>query len=517
MEPYSAWYCYTCQKYEVPQAGAQAVTTYGIGSGQYVNAAPTTCSKCGRELSAGQCYFCLADEMIAAAESSIDSAKKAGATTGKIEEKLLHSKRLVSEGKPDQAISVAEAAEEDARDVREKHKNAKKLMTQLEDDLDKLAQNEVNTSTADNQLQLARNFLRSGNYEKAIEFLTKAQEFATQQAEKSGLKPKRQTVRKPRYSHGWPSCPDCGNMVKKEDEICPFCDAPLFEDVPADAVTASPPAKPGLPATGDDDEAPVGATLGLRTMMSEKDVGKIPVAPGVEVKPGGPAGLTKPVVPTPAPTPTAPAKEGICPNCNEEVEPDWTKCPFCSGALGAKAAPAPVPTPVSKPAPTPTAPVAPPKPETQKCPSCGSDIEVGWKRCPVCMSPVKPVAPAPTPPPKPTPAVQPTKPPPPPPPKPVGPTAPTKPVEPAKPPQGLPPPPPPPPAGGEKEKTDAELKVIEAEVKALDSKGINTAHAKNLIRLAQSFMKGGAPDKAQRYVRKARQAVDELKADQPNA
>jgi len=127
---------------------------------------------------------------------------------------------------------------------------------------------------------------------------------------------------------------------------------------------------------------------------------------------------------------------------------------------------------------------------------------------PVKAAPPKPVEvpkPAP-PPPKPTPTVLPPKPTP---PKPAV-------VPPPKPTEGKPalPPPPPPPMGGPgKEQIEGELSGIEAEVKALDAKGINTAHAKNLIRLAQSFLKGGAPDKAQRYVRKARQAVDELKQD----
>jgi rubrerythrin len=455
----------------------------------------TTCSKCGRELAGGQCYYCLADEMIAAADSSIESAKQAGATTGKIEEKLLHARRLVAEAKPDQAISVAEEAEEDAKKVREKHKTAKRLMSQLEDDLDKLAQESVNTSTADNQLQLARNFLRSGNYEKAIEFLTKAQDWTTQQAEKAGIKPKKTMVKKPRYSGPFPTCPECGNVVQKTQETCPYCEAPLFEEVPADQVEVAQPTKP-TPATGDDED-PSTSTLGLRSMMSEKDVGKIPVAPGVEAKPSIPVSPTKPV----QPAPTTPVKEGVCPNCGEEVESEWTKCPFCSAALVAKTVAPPKPAP---PPPPPPKPVEVAKPETVKCTSCGSDIEAGWKRCPVCMSPVK-AAPAPMPqkpaPPPPKP-VEAAKPPPP------------KPVEPTKPGQ-LPPPPPPPPSGEPgKEQIDAEVKAIEAEVKALDAKGINTAHAKNLIRLAQSFQKGGAPDKAQRYVRKARQAVDEMKQDQ---
>ena len=495
LEPYSAWYCYTCQKYEVPQT--LDTTSYVTGS-SYVASQPTNCSKCGRALSGGQCYFCLADEMIAAADSSIESAKQAGATTGKIEEKLLHARRLVADNKPDQAISVAEEAEEDAKKVREKHKIAKRLMTQLEDDLDKLAQESVNTSTADNQLQLARNFLRSGNYEKAIEFLTKAQEWTTQQAEKAGIKPKRTTVKKPRYSGPFPTCPDCGNVVAKTQEVCPYCEAPLFEEVPVDLVETAQPVKPA-PATGDDD-IPSGSTLGLRSMISEKDVGKVPVAPGVEVKPSIPVSPTKPV----GPAQTVSVKEGVCPNCTEEVEAEWTKCPFCSAALVAKVAPAP---PKPTPTPPPPKPVEVAKPEAVKCTSCGSDIEAGWKRCPVCMSPVKaapvPMPQKPAPPPKPV-ADQPQKPAPPPP----------KPVEGAKPTPPLPPPPPPPSGEPGKEQVDAEVKGIEAEVKALDAKGVNTAHAKNLLRLAQSFQKGGASDKAQRYVRKARQAVDEMKQDQ---
>jgi hypothetical protein len=77
----------------------------------------------------------------------------------------------------------------------------------------------------------------------------------------------------------------------------------------------------------------------------------------------------------------------------------------------------------------------------------------------------------------------------------------------------LPPPPPPPPpsTGSPKEKAIGEIGEIETRIKALEAKGENTTHAKNLLRLAQSFVKGGSYDKAQRYIRKARQAVGEIK------
>jgi len=503
LEPYSAWYCYTCEKYEMPQA------TGGYTETEDYSSYSTQCPTCGREMSAGQCYYCLAEEMITAANSSIDAARKAGASIGKIEEKLHHAQRVLSEDRPDMAIDIAEEAEEQAKNIRQKHKHAKTMMSTLEDDLDKLAQFDVNTSTADNQLQLARNFIRSGNYEKALDFLKKSQGFADNAAIKAGIKKKKTTVRKPRYSSDYPACPECGNVVKEDQDECPYCDAPLFEEVSAEEAAAAEASKghPGMKASG------------LGALISEKDVGKVAPIEGSVVKPQIPGQETKPAPPPtpepPKPEPEKVVEDGKCFECGEEVELDWAKCPFCSTSLKKPPKPAPPkPEPEVKPAPPPKP--APPKPEPEpvaealKCGNCKSEIEAGWKRCPVCMSPIttKEAEPAP-PPPKPAPPkpeVEPAPPPPKPaPPKPEKPTG--------DEPKPLPPPPPPMPPAGDSPKAKAKTEITELEtrIKALEGKGANATHAKNLLRLAQSFVKGGAFDKAQRYIRKARQAVDEIK------
>jgi hypothetical protein len=60
-------------------------------------------------------------------------------------------------------------------------------------------------------------------------------------------------------------------------------------------------------------------------------------------------------------------------------------------------------------------------------------------------------------------------------------------------------------AGG----TKAEYDALERKFTEMEGKGVKVAHAKNIARLAQSFIKGGDFVKAQRYIKKAEKALEE--------
>jgi hypothetical protein len=405
--------------------------------------------------------------MIAAAEEAIHEAARSGVSVGKIEEDVHQAKIALREEDFSKAAAIAEKAEEKANKMKEQHKKIKRQFTVVEDMLDKLAQFDVNTSTADNQVQLAKNFMRSANYTKVLEFLNKAENFAREASEKAGVPLKAEKKKGRRlFSADFPSCPECNNVLQGEPDECPYCGKDLWDS-----------------GEGEEGEGDV-------QLISETQV-----VPGIATSDGG--------------TEAEAAQAGKCPSCGEEVESDWKRCPFCNISLEA--------APPSKPAPPPKEEAPPPKPvpipvpikETPSCASCGSEIEEGWKRCPVCMASLT-EAPPPKPAPPPKEEAPPPKPAPPPkeeapPPKPAPP-----PKEEAPPPKPTPPPPKTPP-GDPKAKVTAELANVEKFIEELTGKGLNTAHAKNLIRLAQSFIKGGSFDKAERYVRKARQAGEDLK------
>lgn len=57
--------------------------------------------------------------------------------------------------------------------------------------------------------------------------------------------------------------------------------------------------------------------------------------------------------------------------------------------------------------------------------------------------------------------------------------------------------------------TKAEYDALERKFTEMEGKGVKVAHAKNIARLAQSFIKGGDYVKAQRYIKKAEKALEE--------
>lgn len=118
--------------------------------------------------------------------------------------------------------------------------------------------------------------------------------------------------------------------------------------------------------------------------------------------------------------------------------------------------------------------------EPQKCPGCGEPVEAGWKRCPNCTTqlgtPEVPQAP-----------VQPSG------------GAMTATASEAKDPEYL--------------AAEKEIKEVGAELEKLEKRGENVAHARNLLKLAVSFLRGGSYEKATRYTRKVRNVLDEKKEE----
>jgi tetratricopeptide (TPR) repeat protein len=118
--------------------------------------------------------------------------------------------------------------------------------------------------------------------------------------------------------------------------------------------------------------------------------------------------------------------------------------------------------------------------EAPKCPGCGEPVEAGWKRCPNCTTQLG------------------------------GPAVATAPVQ---------------PAGGGMTATaseakdpeylaaEKEIKEVGAELEKLEKRGENVAHARNLLKLAVSFLRGGSYEKATRYTRKVRNVLDEKKEE----
>jgi tetratricopeptide (TPR) repeat protein len=60
---------------------------------------------------------------------------------------------------------------------------------------------------------------------------------------------------------------------------------------------------------------------------------------------------------------------------------------------------------------------------------------------------------------------------------------------------------------------EKEIKEVGAELDKLEKRGENVAHARNLLKLAMSFLRGGSFEKATRYARKVKNVLDENKEE----
>ena len=64
---------------------------------------------------------------------------------------------------------------------------------------------------------------------------------------------------------------------------------------------------------------------------------------------------------------------------------------------------------------------------------------------------------------------------------------------------------------------EKEIKEVEAELEALERKGESVAHARNLLKLAMSFLRGGSYEKATRYARKVKNVLEERELEAKKA
>jgi tetratricopeptide (TPR) repeat protein len=138
------------------------------------------------------------------------------------------------------------------------------------------------------------------------------------------------------------------------------------------------------------------------------------------------------------------------------------------------------------------APAAPAAPTV--CPACGEAVEPTWKRCPSCTTQLQPDQPATAGPP----AVAP------------GPSATV--ASPLAGPAVFAEAQPKPAGEGESAAAEREIREVEAELEKMEKAGQNVAHARNLLKLAISFLRGGSYEKATRYARKVRNVLDEKKS-----
>jgi len=112
------------------------------------------------------------------------------------------------------------------------------------------------------------------------------------------------------------------------------------------------------------------------------------------------------------------------------------------------------------------------------CPACGEGVEPGWKRCPSCTAELHPAAALAA-------ETEPAAP------SGAGPAAASE---------------------GDAATAEKEINEVEAELDRLEKAGQNVAHARNLLKLAISFLRGGSYEKATRYARKVKNVLEEKKS-----
>ncbi len=124
------------------------------------------------------------------------------------------------------------------------------------------------------------------------------------------------------------------------------------------------------------------------------------------------------------------------------------------------------------------------------CPACGEAVEQGWRRCPSCAGPLARPEPGKEEAPRALISIVPTPP---------APEAPARPPEPG------------PAKDPDYEAAEKEILAVEAELEALEKRGESVVHARNLLKLSRSFLRGGSYEKATRYARKVMNVLEERK------
>jgi rubrerythrin len=172
------------------------------------------CPECGTTMDEeGACPFCEANEAIDSVEHRVVELKKDGFILAKVEDRVeaaktaLHVKHF---GEVDTALEEArEAIGEAVRD----HERSTKLMVLVEELIHEARDKDLDVTKAANLLKLARSFLKSGKYPKAIQYGEKSRDFLIEILEPFDLD---------KYF-----CQHCRNEVSVDDDHCPTCEQPI--------------------------------------------------------------------------------------------------------------------------------------------------------------------------------------------------------------------------------------------------------------------------------------------------
>jgi len=226
-----AWYCYPCCQYGTSGAPAEPVPQAGERS----PGIPPDCGKCGtRTLIDGRCPRCDAEEVISLAERLMEDVFAQGVNIAKAGSALRTAKEQFRTGAYPEAKASAEAAMKNVEQSEDEYARAADQIADADDVTAQAGREGKEVGQAESFLNVARSFLKSGNYMKSADYAKRArgaakeagqgrQDVATTQP--SGMV---QEAVEPGLS-----CPKCGGEVQAGWKRCPVCTATLSQAQPA--------------------------------------------------------------------------------------------------------------------------------------------------------------------------------------------------------------------------------------------------------------------------------------------
>jgi hypothetical protein len=142
-------------------------------------------------------------------------------------------------------------------------------------------------------------------------------------------------------SRGYSSCPSCGNIVESTWTECKYCGVKLSQDQATgpgwtkaeegpvlQRVTEQPPVEDQLEEAEEELEQVESEYDRVEADLEKPDEDRPTIIP--KIPKFDELGNSRPEDVTPEPPGPQELK---CPNCGEEVEEDWTKCPVCKAEL----------------------------------------------------------------------------------------------------------------------------------------------------------------------------------------
>ena len=226
-----AWYCYPCCQYGTSGGPAESVSQAGERSPDIAPA----CGKCGtRTTINGRCPRCDAEEVISLAERLMEDVFAQGVNIAKAGPVLRTAKEQFRAGVYPEAKASAEAAMKNVEQSEDEYARATDQIADADDVTAQARREGKEVGQAESFLNVARSFLKSGNYMKSADYAKRARG-AAKEAERG-----RQDVATPQPSgmvreavEPGLSCPNCGGEVQAGWKRCPVCTTPLSHPQPA--------------------------------------------------------------------------------------------------------------------------------------------------------------------------------------------------------------------------------------------------------------------------------------------